>query len=94
MNPDAKLEGWKAIAAAVRLSIKSARRLAERNIDPLPVRHGPIGAWTFVEAVRAWVHRQDLDFAKHVARDRLKKRPHLSPRASKAQGKACDKNAH
>lgn len=66
-------EGWKDISTALRVSVKTAQRMALRNIDPLPVRHGHRGPWAFVEALRAWVHRQDMAYAAHIALERVRR---------------------
>jgi len=41
------LEGWKAIAQELHLSVETVQRLARRNRDPLPV-------WKFIRTIVAW----------------------------------------
>lgn len=60
---DKRAEGWKEIADVLDVSVKTARRMACRNVDPLPVRSGHRGVWAYFEALRAWVHRQDMAYA-------------------------------
>lgn len=61
-NPDTA-EGWKEIAAALGVSIKTAKKYFEQNIDPLPVRVNHRGVYAHMEALRQWVYRRDLPLA-------------------------------
>ena len=46
-GPEKPIEGWKAIAATVELTVPTAWRMARRNRDPLPV-------WAYLHTVIAW----------------------------------------
>ncbi len=60
MGDELPVEGWKSIAAEVRLSVKVCRRLAWRNWDPLPVRRFENIVLAFPSALREWKSRNTL----------------------------------
>lgn len=66
-------EGWKQIAGVLRVAVITAQRLSLRNVDPLPVRMGHKGVWAFIEALKSWVHRQDMAYSTHITIDRLRR---------------------
>jgi hypothetical protein len=60
MSEEVPIEGWKGIAAEIRLSLKVCRRLAWRNWDPLPVRRFQNIVLAFPTALRDWKARNTL----------------------------------
>jgi hypothetical protein len=61
-----RAEGWKEIAFALGVSVRTAQMRASRNFDPLPVRHGHKGPWAHLAALAAWVDRQDMAYTVHL----------------------------
>jgi hypothetical protein len=57
-----KVEGWKAIAEAVGVDERTARRYAALRHDPLPVYWRRRGGYVVAHAtaLRDWVARQDI----------------------------------
>jgi hypothetical protein len=57
-----KVQGWDAIAAAIGVDIRTARRYAIRKVDPLPVYWRRCGSYVVAHAtaLRDWVARQDI----------------------------------
>ncbi len=59
---ECKIEGWKAIAAAIGVTERTARRYANRRHDPLPVYWRRRGGTVVAHAtgLRDWIARQDV----------------------------------
>jgi hypothetical protein len=57
-----RVEGWKAIAAALSVSIMTAQTYAKRRKDPLPVYWRRCGGMVVAHAtaLRDWMARQDI----------------------------------
>ncbi len=54
-------EGWEEIAEALCVVERTARRLSERDYDPLPVRFDFLERpYIFITAMKSWLNRQDL----------------------------------
>ncbi len=59
---ECKVEGWKAIAGAIGVNERTARRYAKRREDPLPVYWRRQGGSVVAHAtgLRDWVARQEI----------------------------------
>lgn len=57
-----RVQGWKAIAAAIGVSERTARDYAKRTKDPLPVywRRCGGGVVAHATALRDWIRRQEI----------------------------------
>ncbi len=54
--------GWKAIAAALGVSIRRAQELATRPHQPIPVRRSHRGIRALVSRLQDWVDAEDMDY--------------------------------
>jgi hypothetical protein len=54
------MQGWKVIARAMELNVKSCRRLAWRRWDPLPVLRFEGTVLAYASALGAWKDRNTL----------------------------------
>lgn len=68
------VRGWEGIARVICVAEKSARRWALLPVDPLPVNHHRTkGVWAYVDALRAWDHRQSVPQPTAVELARLRR---------------------
>lgn len=68
------VRGWDGIARLLCVGEKSARRWSVRNVDPLPVNnHSTRGVWAYVDAIKAWDHRQSVPQPTAVELARLRR---------------------
>lgn len=56
------LSGWKEIAQAMGTNVKRVQRLADRNIDPLPVWSYVSTVIAYPSALRDWRGRQKIPY--------------------------------
>lgn len=60
-RPEPACEGWAEIARSLCVVERTARRLSERDYDPLPVRFDFLDRpYIYVTALKSWLNRQDL----------------------------------
>lgn len=76
------IQGWKEIATAMGTSVRTVQRLAEENMDPLPVwdyRGQPLA---YPSALRDWRGRQKVAWnkARLIARHALGVAPSPEPK--------------
>lgn len=66
MRDDEPIRQWKDIATHLGVSVDTAQDYANRNRDPLPVWVDHRGVHIDPGALRDWVARQRIAYAKHV----------------------------
>jgi hypothetical protein len=72
VQPDV-IEGWKGIGVALHVDEKTARRYADREVDPLPTRVDHRGiVYIHHAALVAWVQRHDRSTQDVAELDRLR----------------------
>ena len=67
LGPD-RIEGWKAIAAAVGVSVTRVRELADpKRKFQLPVRYGARGVYVARVALEGWFAQYDAPYGAHAS---------------------------
>jgi hypothetical protein len=67
LGPD-RIEEWKAIAAAVGVSVTSVRELADpKRKFQLPVRYGARGVYVARAALEGWFAQYDAPYGAHAS---------------------------
>jgi hypothetical protein len=72
LNKTDRLNGWKAIAAALGVDRTTAIGWHEREADRLPVRHDRKGVYASRAALERWLHAGDMPLATHAELQRLR----------------------
>ena len=67
-----RLDGWKAIAAALGVDRATAIIWHELEIDPLPVRHDRKGVYASRAGLERWLHAGDMPLVVHNELKRLR----------------------
>ncbi len=70
MDPTASLpkiyRGWKEIALAMSVSVRTAKELADRPSEPLPVRKDYRGVYAIRTRLQDWVDAEDMSYKAHL----------------------------
>jgi len=81
-RPPEEYRGWKEIALALRVSVRTAKELAARELEPLPVRKDHRGVYAIRSRLQDWVDSEDVAYKAHlrlVRSERAARNPSATP---------------
>ncbi len=65
-RPPEEYRGWKEIALALRVSVRTAKELAARSREPVPVRKDHRGVYAIRSRLQDWVDSEDVAYRSHL----------------------------